>query len=83
MGVEPLQSCRLLSGQDDDGNFHMDYIVAASNLRAENYDIPTADRLKVSKGTSRLSFTTTITNAAATATTVIILTIFFFCPPDA
>uniref|UniRef100_A0A3Q1EVW6 E1 ubiquitin-activating enzyme n=1 Tax=Acanthochromis polyacanthus TaxID=80966 RepID=A0A3Q1EVW6_9TELE len=29
---------------DDDSNFHMDYIVAASNLRAENYDIPAADR---------------------------------------
>lgn len=34
--------------QDDDSNFHMDYIVAASNLRAENYDIPAADRHKVS-----------------------------------
>lgn len=33
--------------QDDDSNFHMDYIVATSNLRAENYDIPTADRHKV------------------------------------
>uniref|UniRef100_A0A673ZX66 E1 ubiquitin-activating enzyme n=1 Tax=Salmo trutta TaxID=8032 RepID=A0A673ZX66_SALTR len=32
--------------QDDDNNFHIDYIVAASNLRAENYDIPTADRHK-------------------------------------
>ncbi|TKS71314.1 Ubiquitin-like modifier-activating enzyme 1 [Collichthys lucidus] len=30
--------------KDDDSNFHMDYIVAASNLRAENYDIPAADR---------------------------------------
>uniref|UniRef100_A0A8C6LLE5 E1 ubiquitin-activating enzyme n=1 Tax=Nothobranchius furzeri TaxID=105023 RepID=A0A8C6LLE5_NOTFU len=29
---------------DDDTNFHVDYIVAASNLRAENYDIPPADR---------------------------------------
>lgn len=33
--------------QDDDSNFHMDYIVAASNLRAENYDIPAADRHQV------------------------------------
>ena len=33
--------------QDDDTNFHMDYIVAASNLRAENYDIPAADRHQV------------------------------------
>uniref|UniRef100_A0A8C5K769 Ubiquitin-like modifier-activating enzyme 1 n=1 Tax=Jaculus jaculus TaxID=51337 RepID=A0A8C5K769_JACJA len=30
--------------KDDDSNFHMDFIVAASNLRAENYDIPPADR---------------------------------------
>uniref|UniRef100_A0A8C5G6Z0 E1 ubiquitin-activating enzyme n=1 Tax=Gouania willdenowi TaxID=441366 RepID=A0A8C5G6Z0_GOUWI len=30
--------------KDDDSNFHMDYIVAASNLRAENYYIPAADR---------------------------------------
>ncbi|XP_069500261.1 ubiquitin-like modifier-activating enzyme 7 [Ambystoma mexicanum] len=32
--------------KDDDGNFHMDFIVAASNLRAENYSIPQADRHK-------------------------------------
>ena len=33
--------------QDDDTNFHMDFIVACSNLRAENYDIAPADRHKV------------------------------------
>ncbi|KAH7954650.1 hypothetical protein HPB49_020555 [Dermacentor silvarum] len=32
--------------KDDDANFHMDFIVAASNLRAANYDIQPADRLK-------------------------------------
>ncbi|KAF4008087.1 hypothetical protein G4228_019698 [Cervus hanglu yarkandensis] len=32
--------------KDDDTNFHMDFIVAASNLRAENYNIPLADRHK-------------------------------------
>ncbi|KAL1971292.1 hypothetical protein VTN77DRAFT_244 [Rasamsonia byssochlamydoides] len=32
--------------KDDDTNFHIDFITAASNLRAENYDIPQADRHK-------------------------------------
>lgn len=32
--------------KDDDTNLHMDYIVAASNLRAANYKIPPADRHK-------------------------------------
>ncbi|XP_053492231.1 ubiquitin-like modifier-activating enzyme 1 [Ictalurus furcatus] len=43
------QKCRtfpLEFEKDDDSNFHMDFIVAASNLRAENYDIPAADRHK-------------------------------------
>uniref|UniRef100_G3MM20 E1 ubiquitin-activating enzyme n=1 Tax=Amblyomma maculatum TaxID=34609 RepID=G3MM20_AMBMU len=32
--------------KDDDTNFHMDFIVAASNLRATNYKITPADRLR-------------------------------------
>ena len=32
--------------KDDDTNFHIDFITAASNLRAENYKIQTADRHK-------------------------------------
>ncbi|KAH7967635.1 hypothetical protein HPB52_001512 [Rhipicephalus sanguineus] len=32
--------------KDDDTNFHVDFIVAASNLRAANYNIQPADRLK-------------------------------------
>lgn len=32
--------------KDDDTNFHMDFIVAASNLRAANYSIEPADRHK-------------------------------------
>ena len=34
--------------KDDDNNLHLDFIVASSNLRAENYDITTANRYKVS-----------------------------------
>ena len=32
--------------KDDDTNFHMDFIVATSNSRAENYSIALADRHK-------------------------------------
>ncbi|XP_066919835.1 ubiquitin-like modifier-activating enzyme 1 [Clytia hemisphaerica] len=32
--------------KDDDSNFHMDFIVACSNLRATNYEIAPADRHK-------------------------------------
>ena len=32
--------------KDDDTNHHIDFIAAASNLRAMNYDIPVADRHK-------------------------------------
>ena len=32
--------------KDDDSNFHMDFVVAASNLRAANYQIAPADRNK-------------------------------------
>lgn len=33
--------------KDDDSNFHMDYITACSNLRAENYDIAPSDKHNV------------------------------------
>jgi ubiquitin-activating enzyme E1 len=32
--------------KDDDTNLHMDFVVSASNLRAANYKIPPADKLK-------------------------------------
>ncbi|XP_061835896.1 ubiquitin-like modifier-activating enzyme 1 isoform X1 [Nerophis lumbriciformis] len=39
-----FELCPIEFEKDDDTNFHMDFIVAASNLRAENYDIPPTDR---------------------------------------
>lgn len=35
--------------KDDDKNFHMDYISATANLRAENYEIQPADRSKIKR----------------------------------
>jgi len=39
-----LMMCPIEFEKDDDNNLHMDFIVACSNLRAENYDIAPADR---------------------------------------
>ena len=33
--------------KDDDTNYHMDFIVSTSNLRATNYDITLADKHQV------------------------------------
>lgn len=44
--VKDLKSFPCDFEKDDDSNFHMDFIVACSNLRATNYSIPLADRHK-------------------------------------
>ena len=47
--VDSLSGLRILPldfEKDDDTNFQMDFIIASSNLRAENYDIAPADRHK-------------------------------------
>eukprot|EP00096_Caligus_rogercresseyi_P005507 TRINITY_DN210_c0_g1_i2.p1 TRINITY_DN210_c0_g1~~TRINITY_DN210_c0_g1_i2.p1 ORF type:complete len:1077 (+),score=356.07 TRINITY_DN210_c0_g1_i2:323-3553(+) len=42
--IESLTIRSLDFEKDDDTNFHMDFIVAASNLRADNYSIGRSDR---------------------------------------
>ncbi|XP_049268863.1 ubiquitin-like modifier-activating enzyme 1 [Rhipicephalus sanguineus] len=44
--LEDLTLTALEFDTDDESNFHVDFIVAASNLRAANYNIQPADRLK-------------------------------------
>src|SRR5699024_9789328 len=41
-----VKVCPIEFEKDDDTNYHIDFIVAASNLRAENYEIAPADRHK-------------------------------------
>lgn len=51
--------------QDDDLNGHVDFVTAASNLRASNYGIPVADRLSTKRIAGK------IVPAIATTTAVV------------
>ncbi|CAI5449149.1 unnamed protein product [Caenorhabditis angaria] len=47
LNVKTLQKLNCIDFEkDDDSNHHMEFITGASNLRAENYDIQPADRMK-------------------------------------
>jgi len=60
--------------KDDDTNFHMDYIAAAANLRARNYEIEEVDKLQAKLIAGRII--PAIATATALATGFVMLELF-------
>lgn len=57
--------------KDDDDNFQIDFVAAASNLRAENYAIPTQDRMKVKLVAGKIIPAISTTTSAVTGLALI------------
>ncbi|CCW62015.1 unnamed protein product [Phytomonas sp. EM1] len=57
--------------KDDDDNFQIDFIAAASNLRAANYHIPPQDRMKVKMVAGKIIPAVMTTTAAVTGLVLI------------
>lgn len=68
--------------KDDDSNFHIDFIAAVANLRARNYRIAEADRLKIKIIAGKIIpaiATTTAMVVGAVGTELIKVVLVIFC----